>query len=340
MAELLDMAAPASREMWETLKLGYTESQGHPLLRNEVSKLYKQIRPENVLIAAPEEAIFVAMQTLLAPGEHVIAISPTYQSLYEIARSLGCHVTPWSLEPTTNVWKIDIQQLEHSITSQTRLLVLNFPNNPTGFLPTHQEFDAIINLARKHNLTVFSDEMYRLLEMDPALRLPSVADVYEKGIALSGLSKSFALPGLRIGWLTTQDSNLIERWLAFKDYTTICNSAPSEILGMIALQNTEQIVQRNLEIIRGNIASAEQFFNKHQDKVAWVSPKAGSIAFPRWLGAEPMEQFCQDVLNEQGVMIVPGNLFDFPGNYFRVGLGRKNFSEALEHIDEYLTVHR
>jgi aspartate/methionine/tyrosine aminotransferase len=291
-----------------------------------------------VLIAVPEEAIFVAMQTLLAPGDHVIAISPTYQSLYEIARSIGCQVTPWKLKPAPDGWKLDLEQLERSITSQTRLLVLNFPNNPTGYLPSRHEFDAIIDVARSHNLTIFSDEMYRLLEADPSLRLPSVADIYEKGIALSGLSKSFALPGLRIGWLTAQDSEFIERWLAFKDYTTICNSAPGEILGIIALQNTEKVVQRNLEIIRGNITRAEQFFKKHRDKVAWVSPKAGSIAFPKWLGAEPMEQFCQNVLKEQGVMIVPGNLFDFPGDHFRIGLGRKNFSEALEHVDEYFGI--
>jgi len=335
MVELMEMAAPASRELWETLKLSYTESQGHPLLRAEVSRLYEQISPENVLITAPEEAIFIAMQTMLEPGEHIIVISPTYQSLFEIARSIGCQVTPWRLEPVADGWKLDLEQLERSLTSQTRLLVLNFPNNPTGYLPTRQEFDAILGLARKHNLTVFSDEMYRLLEADPALRLPSVADAYEKGIAISGLSKTFALPGLRLGWLTTQDSELIERWLAFKDYTTICNSAPGEILGIIALQNTERIVQRNLEIIRKNVASAEQFFDKHRDKVTWVSPKAGSIAFPRWLGVESVEQFCQDMLQEQGVMIVPGHLFDFPGNHFRIGLGRKNFSEALEHVDEY-----
>jgi aspartate/methionine/tyrosine aminotransferase len=335
LAELLEMASPASRELWNGLKLSYTESQGHPLLRNEVSRLYERIPPENVLIAVPEEAIFVAMQTLLAPGEHVVVLSPTYQSLSEIARSIGCEVTSWRLEPTADGWKLDLEQLEHSLTSRTRLLVLNFPNNPTGYLPTYQEFDAILSLARQHNLIVFSDEMYRLLEADPALRLPSVADAYENGITLSGLSKSLALPGLRFGWLTTQNSELIERWLTFKDYTTICNSAPGEILGIIALQNTNRIVQRNLEIIRKNITSAEQFFKQHQDKVTWVSPKAGSIAFPRWLGVEPVEQFCQDILREQGVMIVPGNLFDFPGSHFRIGLGRKNFSEALEHVDEY-----
>src|SRR3972149_2080054 len=183
LGELLQMAKPESRELWETLKLGYTESQGHPLLRAEVAKLYERIPPENVLIAVPEEAIFIAMQSLLAPEDHVIVLSPSYQSLSEIARSIGCQVTPWMLESTPDGWKLDLGQLERSLTTQTRLLVLNFPNNPTGYLPTHREFGAMLGLARKHNLTVFSDEMYRLLESDPALRLPSVAEVYEKGIA-------------------------------------------------------------------------------------------------------------------------------------------------------------
>jgi aspartate/methionine/tyrosine aminotransferase len=330
------MASSESLKMWQNLKLSYTESAGHPLLRNEVSNGYAQIKPENVMIAVPEEAIFIAMHSLLQSGDHVIAISPTYQSLYELARSIGCSLTLWELEPTPKGWALDLNKLEESITDHTRLLVINFPNNPTGFIPTRSEFEALLELAQKHNLHIFSDEMYRLLEFDPAMRLPSVSDVYEKSVALSGLSKSFALPGLRIGWLTTRQNSLLEGMLSFKDYTSICNSAPSEILAIIALQNNQQIVDRNLEIIRGNLSLAENFFRKYSNLVSWNSPQAGSIAFPRWLGAGTIEEICQAVLDQQGVMIVPGSIFDFPGNHFRIGLGRKNFSEALEHLDEYL----
>lgn len=340
MAELLRMATPESRELWDALNLSYTESPGHSLLRTEVAKLHEGITPDQVLIAVPEEAIYIAMRSLLAPGDHVIVLSPCYQSLAEIARWIDCSVTPWMLQPGTNGWQLDLGQLEASLTARTRLLVLNLPNNPTGYLPARPEFDAIISFARKHKLTVFSDEMIRLLESDAALRLPSVADVYERGIALCGLSKSFALPGLRIGWLASQDRRLLERCLEFKDYTTICSSAPAEILGIIALQNTARIVERNCAIIRKNTAIAEQFFSRHHNKVAWASPKAGSVAFPRWLGDEPVEQFCQDVLEEHGVFIVPDSLFDFAGNYFRVGLGRKNFGEALEQLDDYLGSHK
>lgn len=337
LSELLEMASSESLALWGDLRLGYTESQGHPLLRQEVARLYPGLTPEQTLIAVPEEAIFIAMQTLLTPGDHVIALAPSYQSLYEVARSIGCDVTPWSLHTAPDGWTLNLDELSQAINPRTRLLVINFPNNPTGFVPEHEQFDAILELARQHNLYVFSDEMYRLLEYDPARRLPSVAQVYEKGIALSGLSKSFALPGLRLGWLTSRADGLIERWLEFKDYTTICNSAPSEILGLIALQNGAKIVARNLEIIRANLSIAEQFFfSRHADKIAWYNPQAGSIAFPRWLGDASLEQFCQAALNQQGVMIVPGDLFDQPGAHFRIGMGRKNFAEALEHLDEVL----
>ena len=340
MTDLVQMATPESLELWQDLKLGYTESPGHPLLRAEVAKLYDHIAPDNVIIAAPEEAIFIVMQTLLAASDHVIAVSPAYQSLYEVARSIGCIVTPWKLELGTNGWQLDLNQLERSLTHRTRMLILNFPHNPTGHNLSRREFDSVIELARKHDLYIFSDEMYRLLEGDPAIRVPSVCDVYEKGISLSGLSKSFALPGLRIGWIATQESSLTERWLTFKDYTTICNSAPSEILGIIALQNKGQILQRNLDIIRENILIADRFFTEHRNRFSWIGPKAGSVAFPQWLGDGSVDQFCQDILDRQGVMIVPGRLFDFCGNHFRIGLGRKNFGEAIGRVTAYLRDRR
>ncbi len=337
MAELLALAAPASLELWQGLRLSYTESQGHPLLRDEVAKLYQHISPENVIIAAPEEAIFIAMQTLLRPGDQVVAIAPAYQSLHEIARSIGCEVADWKLEPGPDgTWQLDLDQLEASLTGRTRMLVINFPHNPTGYTLSRSAQEAVIRLARRHGVYLFSDEMYRLLEYEPATRLPAVCDLYEKGISLSGLSKSFALPGLRIGWLATQESTLMESWLAFKDYTTICNSAPGEILGIIALQNKERIIRRNLAFIQDNIARAEEFFGKHKQQFAWFAPKAGSVAFPEWLGDGPVERFCQEVLEQQGVMIVPGSLFGASGNHFRIGLGRKNLPEALALLGDYL----
>lgn len=335
-SELLQLADAETLTLWNELKLGYTESPGHPLLRAEVARLYQNITADDVLIAVPEEAIFIAMQTLLRPGDHVVTIFPAYQSLYEVARSMGCAVTPWALELGAEGWQIDLDRLEHSLTDRTRLLVLNFPHNPTGYLPTRGELDALIEIARKHNLYLFSDEMYRLLEYDSARRLPPVCDLYEKGISLSGLSKTFALPGLRLGWLAMEGQALLLSWLSYKDYTTICNSAPSEVLGIMALRAKETIVARNLNIIRQNLSVAEQFFAEREEHFRWIEPQAGSIAFPRWLGDTPVEQFCQGVLAQQNVMIVPGSIFDYPGNHFRMGLGRRNFAEAVQRVSDYL----
>lgn len=336
MSELLEMASSESRELWNTLRLGYTETRGNPALRSEIIRYYDCLNPENVMVAAPEELIFLAMQSLLKPGDHVVALSPAYQSLYEIANSIGCRVSFWKLEAGENGWYADVDRLENLITPQTKLLVINIPNNPTGYLPSRDEFDRIIRIAERYGITVFSDEMYRLLEHNPSDRLPAVCDAYDKGISLAGLSKTMALPGLRIGWLATQNSAFLENCLEYKDYTTICNSAPSEILGLIALENGPSIIERNMEIITTNLKTANQVFNRHPDLLGWVPPEGGSIAFPQWLGKIPVEELCRKLLEEHSVMLVPGNMFDHPGSHFRLGMGRKNFSEGMELLEDLL----
>ncbi len=329
--EVLGLADAETLALWNDLKLGYTESQGHPLLRREIAGLYAHVSPAEVLVAAPEEAIFIAMHALLAAGDHVIVTFPGYQSLYEVAQSAGCRVTRWPLRIGDDGWQLDLGFLEQNITSRTKLLVVNFPHNPTGYLPTRAEWDAIVSLARRHDLYLFCDEMYRLLEYEPARRLSPVCDLYEKGLSLFGLSKTFSLPGLRIGWLATQNREIVDKCVLLKDYTTICSSAPSEILGLIALRARETIVERNLGILRRNLGVADRFFAAYADTFDWPRPQAGSIAFPRLKGKTSAEQFCREALG-QGVMIVPASIFDFSGNHFRLGLGRENFPQAIEQI--------
>jgi aspartate/methionine/tyrosine aminotransferase len=276
------------------------------------------------------------MQSLLSPGDEVISISPAYQSLYEVARSMGCKVVPWKLQAREGQWALNLDALREAITPRTRLLVINFPHNPTGFLPGRQQFFEILEIARQHELAVFSDEMYRLLEHDPAERLPAVCDVYERGVSLAGMSKTFALPGLRIGWLATQDAEWMDRWKLYKDYTTICSSAPSEILALMGLRAKDELLKRSLGIIRSNLAHARQFFAQHPDLFCWYPPRAGSTAFPEYLGAGSVDEFCQRLVEASGVMLVPASMFDAPGNHFRLGLGRKNCAEALQQVSAYL----
>lgn len=341
MRELLALADADSRERWDRLALGYTESQGDPALRAEVSAQYAELGPDNVLVLVPEEGIYIAMQTLVQRGDHVIAIHPAYQSLHAVARARGAEVSAWPVlarEDGTG-WYLDLDALAAAITPRTRLLVINFPHNPTGHLPARGELEALIDLARKHGLYVFSDEMYRGLEFDMARRLPAVCELYERGISLAGLSKTHAVPGLRLGWLATRAPGVMDRWMAYKDYTTICHSAPSEILGLMALRAQARILQRNLELLRANLALARDFFARHAALFGWPPPLAGSVAFPEWRGRDTVEALCQDVLERQGVLLVPGAIFDVPGGRFRLGLGRRNFSEALARFEAELANH-
>jgi aspartate/methionine/tyrosine aminotransferase len=338
--ELLEIADEESLALWRGLSLGYTESQGHPLLRGEIARMYRRIEPDQVLVLAPEEGIFVAMHVLLEPGDHVIVTFPGYQSLYEVAASLGCEVTRWILTPSGKSWSLDLERLTQAITSRTRLLVINFPHNPTGHLPDESVLKRIVALARRHELILLSDEMYRLLEYDPDRRLPPLCDLYERGISLSGLSKSFALPGLRIGWLATRQAAWLREMQALKDYTTICSSAPSEVLAIAALRARERIIARNLGIIRENLAIVDRFMAEHQAWFDWLRPTAGSVAFPGWRESQDIDRFCQRLREEEGVLLVPASIFDYPGQHFRLGLGRRSLPQALERVASHLRTHQ
>ncbi len=336
--ELLGLADPQSLSLWHGLKLGYTESQGHPLLREVIATTYSSLGPQDILTAVPEEAIFIAMHCLLRPGDHVIATFPAYQSLYEIAQALGCRLTRWPFVQRGESWGLDLDVLADSLAADTRLIVINFPHNPTGFLPDRAMVEAILELARRHGIYVFSDEMYRRLEYAPEQRLPAVCDLYERGVSLSGLSKTFGLPGLRLGWLATQDRALLARCATFKDYTTICGSAPGEILGLIALRAGERIIARNLDLIQANLGLADAFFAGRGERFTWLRPQAGPVCLPRLRGAVSAAALCQGLLERESVLLLPGEVFEFDESHFRLGLGRRDFPAGLKRLETYLYV--
>ncbi len=336
LAELLGLADADSRAQWEALSLGYTESSGHPALRAEVARMYPGLTADDVLIAAPEEAIYLCLQARLRPGDHVIAIAPAYQSLHEIALAIGCEVSGWPVEAAGGAWRLDPARLAGLFRENTRLLIINFPHNPTGYLPARADFEAMLDAARQRNVHVFSDEMYRLLEYEPGSRLPPACTLFDRAITLSGLSKSFALPGLRIGWLATRDGDLLERCRLLKDYTTICASAPSEILALMALRARDVLLERNLAIVSANLKQADSFFAGRSALFDWLRPMAGSVAFPRWTGPGEIADVCRRLVERRGVMLAPGELFDSPGGHFRLGLGRRNFPAALAQFDAFL----
>ncbi|HVL52773.1 MAG TPA: aminotransferase class I/II-fold pyridoxal phosphate-dependent enzyme [Vitreimonas sp.] len=336
MGRLLELADDETRALWRDLRLGYTESTGHPLLRAEIAELYEHVGPEGVLVfAGAEEAIFCLVNVLIGPGDHSVVTWPGYQSLYEVARAAGGDVTLHELHEVDG-WRLDIERLVRELRRETRLVVVNAPHNPTGMLPTHHEWARLTDVLADRRITLLADEVYRFLEYDERDRLLPGADAYAGGVSLGVMSKSFAMAGLRIGWLATRDESLLAKCAAFKDYTTICSSAPSEILALIALRARQQVLGRSLRIVHDNLEVLDDFFRRRGDTFSWVRPRAGSVGFPHLLRAESIDALSARLVEREGVLLLPGSQFGHPGNHARFGFGRQDLPAAVARLEAFL----
>lgn len=329
---------PGAAERFQGQWLGYTEAPGAPYLREEIAKIYSSIEPDQVLVfAGAEEAIFWYLQAALQPGDHAIVQTPCYQSHKEVARASGAEVSEWTLR-VEDGWAFDLDWLEQQIRPDTRLIVLTTPNNPTGAHLTRAEQARIVEIAQTRGIRLLFDEVYRELEHAPEYRLPAVCDLYDRATSLGVMSKSYGLPGLRIGWVATREAAILSRLQELKDYTSLCNAAPSEFLAALALRNREKLLGRNLEIVHGNLALLDVFFERWSGAMEWTKPVAGPIAFPRLKLPVSTSAFVQDLLQKQSTLMVPGEVYDYPG-HLRLGFGRKNMPEALERLEGYLRTY-
>lgn len=333
-ADLLALE-PGAAEKFPQTWLGYTESQGHPVLRKEISKIYESVEPEEILIhAGAEEAIFLFMLATLKENDHIIVHAPHYQSLSEIARGMGCFISPWRAREE-NSWALDLDELRHLMRSSTKAIVINTPHNPTGYLMSRTDCEAVSKFAQENKLLLFSDEVYRESEYDPSTRLPAACDFGEHAVSLGVMSKTYGLAGLRIGWIATKNKKVYEQMASLKDYTTICNAAPSEFLAEVAVRNRQKLINRNLSIIKQNLDVVDGLFTRHSAFFDWVRPTAGSMGFPKLLEGD-VEDFCDDLVKKASVLLLPGTIYDDSRNHFRIGLGRKNLPQAVERLEEYL----
>ena len=331
--ELLAME-PGAREALGRVWLGYTESRGDPELRDLVASLYTRTSPEQVLICAgAQEPIFCFANAAIGAGDHVIVQFPAYQSQYSIGDALGAQTSRW-LSDLSAGGAPDPDDLAKLIRPNTRAIVITSPNNPTGYVFDRARLDATIAIARKHGLLLFSDEVYRGTERDPADRLPAMCDLYERGFSLGAMAKAYGLAGLRIGWVATHDAQLYNRMAAVKDYLTICSPSPSEFLTKVALRNSETLMERVRDIARGNLALLDEFFARRQDLWEWNAPRAGTTAFPRYLGGSTAA-LCADVVERAGVLLLPSEAFEAGDERVRIGFGRKNLPDALAALDAY-----
>ena len=263
----------------------------HRLCATRLLSTYDSLQGADILcFAGAEEGIYAACQVLLGPDDHAIVVTPNYQAAETVPLSI-CAVTGVPLEPRAN-WDLDVDRVAAAIRSNTRLLSINFPHNPTGRILSRDTLNSLIELCRRHGLWLFSDEVYRLLGPDPARHLPQIADLYERGLSLNVMSKAYGLPGLRIGWIGCRDRELLMRMERMKHYLSICNSGPSEALAGIALKNRQPILERNNALVRTNLELLDEFFAEFRHLFEWRRPDGGCIGYPRYLGAGSVDDFC------------------------------------------------
>jgi aspartate/methionine/tyrosine aminotransferase len=326
---------PGAHEKFREQWCGYTEVPGATGLREVIAGIYKRIKPDDVLVlSCAEEGIFVIYHALVNPGDHVVVETPCYESGLELARSTGAEVSEWRRHSEKN-WAHDFHALEKLIRPNTKVLYINTPHNPTGLLMPRNIFESVLQLAGKHGVTVFCDEVYRELEHDPATRLPAACDLYEHAVSMGSMSKTYGLAGLRLGWFASRDAEILRRCADFKLYTTISSSAPSEFLSGVALRHRDVLLKRNMSIVHKNLSLLDSFFTKRADLFDWVRPNSSTIGFARFKLRRDVQEFCDDVVNKSGVMLLPGSVYDEP-RHIRFGYGRKNMPEALGHFEDYL----
>jgi aspartate/methionine/tyrosine aminotransferase len=339
--ELMAMATPEEREGFDELWLGYTETFGAPDLLDEIAQLYTNSDSGNILcFAGASEGIFAANKILLDSDSHAIAITPNYQSHESLPLSI-CDTTGVPLDADDN-WSLDIDRIAQAIKPNTRLVTINFPHNPTGAILPRERLDALIELCRKDGIYILSDEIFNGLGRSTTEHLPYITDLYERGLSLNVMSKAYGLPGLRIGWIACADTELLQRMEKVKHYLSICNSAPSERLALIALKNRERILARNCQIIDENLLKLNAFFARHPELFEWRISDGSCMAFPRYLGADGVELFTQRLVEEAGVLLLPGSIYassltPTPTDRFRIGFGRIGIDEGLTAMDGYLS---
>ena len=339
--ELLAYASDDERAAFEQLGLGYAPTWGSEELRAAIASTYETIDADRHVLpfAGAEEAMYWALQELVGPGDHAVVTVPNYQSMETLTLRTGAEVSGWSLR-AENAWAPDLGELESMLRPSTRLVAVNFPNNPTGALPDHDTFAALAALCDERGIVLFSDEVYRGLELDPARTLAQACDLSERALSLNVMSKAYGLPGLRIGWLAPHDHDLLVRLERRKHYTSICNAGPSEFLAAIALRHGAAIRARNRAIIEHNLPRFDACFDRWGETFAFEHPQGGCVSFPRYLGGDA-GRFCRELVEQAGVVLLPADIYAselgaVPGDRFRIGVGRRDPDPALAALETFL----
>lgn len=340
-SELLRLANVGSDALLQ-LQQTYAESRGSMALRSAIAGNYRQLGANDVLVAAGgQDAIACTFAAVVRPGDDVLAVVPTYQSLVEMPSGFGARVREVHLRRERR-FAYDVNEIIHHIQPNTRLVTLATPNNPTGAVLGEAELRQLCEALNRTGTYLLCDEIYRdLLSLPP----PAAADVYDKAISVSGLAKAYGLPGLRIGWLATKDAVVLQRAAAFKDYTSICSSVSSDYLATLALGPAKSALLQAARLrVNERRKVVQKFVLSHSRWFDWLESDpsaldASTLSLLAWKGSGSTAELCDRLVKDASVLLMPGELFGYPGTV-RLGVGRAGFEQGLALLSQHLNKHK
>jgi aspartate/methionine/tyrosine aminotransferase len=326
-AELLDMAGQRAAVLEELLplKMTYGAIEGSDRLRTAIAGLYTSRSPEDVLVThGAIGANALVYQALVAAGDRIVTILPTYQQHYSIPESMGADVQRLHLQ-ADNGYLPDLEELRRLVTPGTKLIAFSNPNNPTGSLMERALLEEVVRIAASVNAYILSDEVYRGTTQDHDTLTPSIADLYPRGISTGSMSKAFSLAGFRLGWICGP-SDILSAAEIHRDYNTISVGILDDLFSSIALENRDKILARSRNLVRTNLAMLDRWMQS-ESALSYVKPRAGTVTLLSYAVDMPSEEFCARLLEETGVLFTPGSAFEIEGC---VRIGYANGSAILE----------
>ena len=315
--------------------LHYGDITGSLRLKKNVAKLYDNKTDKNIAVTlgaiGGNSLVFLS---LLEQGDEVVSIIPTYQQHYSIPKQFGANVKLLKLKPELN-WHVDLEELKKTVTSKTKLITLNNPNNPTGAVLSDEELEGIVKIAQNVGAYILSDEVYRFLNHNKKFSTTSIADIYDKGISTFLMSKTFSLAGIRVGFVVA-DEKIIENINRQRQYNTISISALDDYIACIALENREKILDRNLKIVLEGKKVLTDWVNQEQ-KISMSSLESGTTAFVTYDDPRNSYDFALDLFKDTGVLVLPGDAMEVP-KHLRIGYCGEieNFKEGLQKFSDWL----
>lgn len=316
--------------------LQYGTFAGLNELRQAVAGQYRTIENDDVIIfGGASEAIYTFMRANLNAGDEVVVQSPIYNSLIGTAQGIGCRIVEWR---ASNEWTcdFDVKSLADLCNENTKMIIFNFPHNPSGQLISEDELLSIVATAQRYGAMILSDEQFRLLEMPSTPLLPAACDLYDKAISVTGVSKTFGMGGLRIGWLATKCRDVLQRVQEYRYYTSEMTNTPCQMLAAAAIQRGDEILRRNRDRIVANLAMLGSFCSQHSKYFLLHPPKAGTMAVVEQKTTVTSSHFCERLLDAQRVFLVPGESMGMSDRLLRFGFGRDDFAAGLERLGKYL----